>query len=348
MQSIQWNIITRNIEVDQEFQGKLRLKIARLEKHLKGFSPERLYLQIRLEKHPSRQLYSTTLTLTSPADIFRAEKSAPDVLKAFDDALHALQRELEPLSSPRAHNHAGKHHETREHSPAAETASFAAEPEPRGAGPQNFQDIVRKFLRHHYHRLFHHARRDIRHDELTGNLPTGALDPRDIVDEVARQAEANANRKPEKVSWRVWIFHLLHEELRRQRRIFKQQQAHEIPTEKRASVVELKPEALQPLEQTVEKVIEPQVIRIEDIVPDPEAIPPDRFVEEKELLEELQEAIQTWPRPERELFDLYFVQGFEPEEIVQITGQPLKKVKDTFPIVQNRVREQMLEEEALV
>jgi ribosomal subunit interface protein len=339
MQSIQWNIITRNIEVDQEFQGKLRLKIARLEKHLKGFSPERLYLQIRLEKHPSRQLYSTTLTLTSPADIFRAEKSAPDVLKAFDDALHALQRELEPLSNPRA----GKHHETREHSPASETANFAAEPEPRGAGPQNFQDIVRKFLRHHYHRLLHHARRDIRHDELTG-----ALDPRDIVDEVVRQAEANDNRKPESVSWRVWLFHLLHEELRRQRRIFKQGQAHEIPTEKRAPVVELKPEALQPLEQMVEKVIEPQVIRIEDIVPDPEAIPPNQFVEQKELLEELQDAIQTWPRPEREVFDLYFVQGFEPEEISQITGQPLKKVKDTIATVQSRLRDQLLEEEALV
>jgi RNA polymerase sigma factor (sigma-70 family) len=346
MQSIHWNIISRNIKADQELQG--RLKIARLEKHLKVFAPERLHLQIRLEKEPKKQLYTAAMTLTTPADIFRVEKSAPELLKAFDDALHALERELENHNSTRIRERAEKRPETRERSRAAGPGIFTAEPQSEGAGPQNFQEVIRKFVRHHYHRLLHHARRDIRHDELTGDLPTGALDPRDVVDEVARQAEASANRKLDRVNWRVWIYHLLHEELRRQRRMLKQKQAEEVPTEKQTTIPELTMKALQPMEQMVEKVMEPQVIRIEDIVSNPEALPPDQFVEEKELLEELQDAVQKWPRPERDVFELYFVQGFEPEEIAQVSGQPLKKVKDTVATVQSHLRNEMLEEEAIV
>jgi len=348
MQSIHWNIITRNVDADQELQGRLRQKIARLEKHLKDVPPERLHFQVRLEKDPKKQLYSAALMLTAPADIFRVEKSASDLFKAFDDALHALERELENRNSTRVRERADKRHEIRERSAATGPGNFTLEPQSEGAGPQNFQQVIRKFVRHHYQRLLHHARRDIRHDELMGDLPTGALDPRDVVDEVARQAEASANRKPERVSWRVWIYHLLHEELRRQRRMFKQKQVEEIPTEKQTTIPELKMKALQPMEQMVEKVMEPQVIHIEDIVSNPDAVPPDELVEEKELLEELQDAVQSWPRPERDVFELYFVQGFEPEEIAQVTGQPLKKVKDTIATVQSHLRDEMLEEEAVV
>jgi RNA polymerase sigma factor (sigma-70 family) len=312
------------------------------------FPPERLHLQIRLEKDPKKQVYTTTLTLTAPADIVRIEKSAPDLVKAFDDALHALECELENRGGTRVRERADKRHETRERSAATGPGNFTAESQSEGAGPQNFQEVIRKFVRHHYHRLLHHARRDIRHDELTGDLPTGALDPRDVVDEVARQAEASADRKPDRVSWRVWIYHLLHEELRRQRRLFKQKQVEEIPTEKQTTIPELKMKALQPMEQMVEKVMEPQVIHIEDIVSNPDAVPPDELVEEKELLEGLQDAVQSWPRPERHVFELYFVQGFEPEEIAQVTGQPLTKVKDTIATVQSHLRAEMLEEEAVV
>jgi ribosomal subunit interface protein len=345
MQSIHWNIVTRNIEADQGVQSRLRQKIVRLEKHLKTIAPERLHLQVRLEKDSKKQLFTAALTLTSPPDIFRVEKSAPDLLQAFDDALHALERELENRAGTRVRERAEKRSETRERSAPG---IFTAEPQSEGAGPQNFQDVIRKFVRHHYQRLLHHARRDIRHDEMTADLPTGALDSRDVVDEVARHAEASANRKPDRMSWRVWIYHLLHEELRRQRRIFKQKQVEEIPTEKRTTIPELKMNALHPMEQMVEKVMEPQVIHIEDIISNPEAVPPDELVEEKELLEQLQDAVQNWPRLERDVFELYFVQGFEAEEIAQVTGQPLKKVKDTIAIVQSRLRHEMLEEEAVV
>jgi DNA-directed RNA polymerase specialized sigma24 family protein len=85
------------------------------------------------------------------------------------------------------------------------------------------------------------------------------------------------------------------------------------------------------MEQMVEKVLEPQVLCTEDVVPNPEAVPPDRILEEKQLLEELQGAVQSWPGPERETFELYFVQGFEP-----------------LATVQGRLRKELLQEEARI
>ena len=153
----------------------------------------------------------------------------------------------------------------------------------------------------------------------------------------------NAGRKPAKINWLVWVFRVLHEELHRQVRLLKEEAAEDISTEKRVTLPELKPRALQPLDQMVERFIEPQVIRVEDIVANPEALPPDRLLADKELLEELQQSIQTWPRTERDVFEFYFVQGFEPAAIAHITGRPVKRVRETLAAVQSKLRQEMPE-----
>ena len=65
------------------------------------------------------------------------------------------------------------------------------------------------------------------------------------------------------------------------------------------------------------------------------------------MLEQLQQEMKKWPRPEREVFELYYVEGLEPEEIAMVTGQPLKTVRERLASVQQRVRDRLLEQEAL-
>jgi hypothetical protein len=50
------------------------------------------------------------------------------------------------------------------------------------------------------------------------------------------------------------------------------------------------------------------------LLPDLHAVPADQIAEEN-LLEPLQTAVQNWPRAERDIFELYFIEGFEPDEI---------------------------------
>ena len=54
--------------------------------------------------------------------------------------------------------------------------------------------------------------------------------------------------------------------------------------------------------------------------------------------------MRSWPRPEREVFELYYVEGLEPDEIAMVTSQPVKAVRDNLASIQCRLREQMLEQ----
>src|SRR5258707_7591128 len=97
--SFSWNLVTKNVERQPLLEKKLRQKIIKLEKHLKHFPPDAVHLQIVLERHARKPLFTAALTLRVPSNILYSEKSARDVIQAFDEAVKWLQRELESLKA---------------------------------------------------------------------------------------------------------------------------------------------------------------------------------------------------------------------------------------------------------
>ena len=61
-------------------------------------------------------------------------------------------------------------------------------------------------------------------------------------------------------------------------------------------------------------------------------------VTEKEMLEMLEKDLKSWPRPERETFELGCVEGLEPREIALVTRQPETAVRDHITFIQHRLR----------
>ena len=344
--TLPWNLVAKNLHGHELLRKKLREKIAKFEKHLKHFRPDTVHLQVALERHPQKVLHTAALTLRLPSNILRSEKFAPDVIKTFDDAVKALLRELESLKADLRREPLWKRKERRPQLRELKAASFATEPMAEGTGPQKLEDVVREFFQRHYTRLVRHVRRHIRHDELAGDIPKGALDACDIVNEAARQAVAKVGRKPEKLNWLVWFYHLIHVELRRQRRALKQKGTVEVSIDELQALPEDAERAAgydaeQPLDIIGEE-LEPPIVRSEGLIADPHAMPPDQVVAQRDLLEQLQRDMRNWPRPEREVFELYFVEGFEPEEIAMVTSQPSKSVREHIATDQQRVREAML------
>jgi DNA-directed RNA polymerase specialized sigma24 family protein len=74
-------------------------------------------------------------------------------------------------------------------------------------------------------------------------------------------------------------------------------------------------------------------------------MPPDEIVAAKDAIPRLQQDLRNWPRPDREVFERYFVEGLEPEKIAMVTRQPLKIVRKTISSIQDRLREEMLAQE---
>ncbi|MEY2489936.1 MAG: hypothetical protein QOC70_1878 [Verrucomicrobiota bacterium] len=86
-------------------------------------------------------------------------------------------------------------------------------------------------------------------------------------------------------------------------------------------------------------------VKTEGLLGDPKAMPPDEIVAAKDAIPRLQQDLRNWPRPDREVFERYFVEGLEPEKIAMVTRQPLKIVRKTISSIQDRLREEMLAQE---
>jgi DNA-directed RNA polymerase specialized sigma24 family protein len=71
-------------------------------------------------------------------------------------------------------------------------------------------------------------------------------------------------------------------------------------------------------------------------------VPPAEIAARKDVVAQLEQDMRNWPRPEREVFELYYVEGLDPEEIAMVTGQSLKIVRENLESIQRRLRDEML------
>jgi len=99
LSTLPWNLVTKNLHGPERLRKKLHQKIAKLERHLVHFPSDAVHLQIVLERHPKKLLHTATLTLRVPSNILHSEKSAPDIISAFDNAVKALLREPQSLKA---------------------------------------------------------------------------------------------------------------------------------------------------------------------------------------------------------------------------------------------------------
>lgn len=97
--TLKWSLVTKGMRPHAQLQSKLQQKIAKLETHLEHFPSDAVHLQVNLERHPKRAWFATALTLRLPSNILQSEKSGPDPVPAFDQAVKALLREVAGLKS---------------------------------------------------------------------------------------------------------------------------------------------------------------------------------------------------------------------------------------------------------
>jgi len=344
LETLPWNLVTKNLHGHELLRKKLHQKISKLERHLKHFPPGTVHLHIALERNPKKKYHIAALTLRVPSNILRSEQSAPDVIKAFGDAVEALLRELESLKAELRRDTFWKRKDRREELHQLKAASFAAQPQPEGTGPQNLGDVIRELLETHYKRLLRYVRRQLWHETTAGEVPRDAIDPRDIVDEVARRSLAQ--KKPDDMNYLLWFYVLARRELARRSKALKTRASETVPLEAPRFLpddlaVAEGYDAEQPLD-IIERQLQPPVVEAKDLLPDRRTASPDELICRRELLAEMRRAASNWPKAEREAFELYYVEGFEPEEVAMILGQPQNRVRELIEALQQRLRGEAL------
>lgn len=337
-----WNLVTRNLHGHPLLRKQLSRRVQSLGKHLRDYPPDGVHLHVLLEKNPHRTRYTTALTLRLPKHILHTEKAAPEPILALDKAFEALVREVEKVKGHQRKEEDWKRKARRAQLPRVRATGFAPEPLPPGEGPQEPRAVVMDFLKRHYRRMVEHVRRHVRHDEFSGDLPARAVDPRGVADTVVQHVLLHWREKPANVGWLVWVFQLLHKELARRRRMFRRAQTERVPVDqetKRPDEDDLAAgyDAEQPLDLIVRE-FEPVITELRELVPDPAAPNPELTAERHELLEAVQKFVQTWPRAEKDVFELYFVEGFTVPEVALVTGLEPQRVKELVSVIQERLR----------
>jgi RNA polymerase sigma factor (sigma-70 family) len=344
--SFSWNIVTKGVAAHGQVQEKVRSALSKLERHLEHFPSDAVHLQVVLDKHARKPEFTAGLVLRVPSNILRSTQVGSDPVSALSGAVKTLLRQLASLKSELRREVLWKRKGRRAELRASKALRFAAAPLASGTGPQNLGDVISALLEQNYTRLLRYVRRHLWHEARLDQVPHRAIDARAVVDEVARQALAAPDRRPAEMGFQLWFYMLARRELARRFKALRTQAQETLPLEEAMVLAEdaevaagYEPE--QPLD-IVEAVLDPPVVETKDLVPDPGATPPDEVIERRELLQQVQNTANSWPKSEREAFELYFVEGFEPAEIAMVLGLSVKEAEGLLTGIRGRVREALL------
>ena len=313
-------------------------KVAVLAKHLIHLPPETLHLQVVLEKLVKKERYAVSLTLRIPSNILHAEKSSHDLFEAIDSAVAALLCEVKSLKADLRGEYHWKRPAYRARLRADEALFFS---EPMAAGPQTHADMVSELLRVHNNQLLAHVRREVRIAELAGDLPRGMVDPRDIVDEAARICLAHQASKPVELTYELWFYQLIRRELARRRAEFNQERSlsDNPPTgHEQATSEDEGYDAEQPLD-LITRELEPEEDLPEERITDPSIVCPDSMISGQEVVKMLQDQVHHWPAHEREVFELYYLVGFDADEIAMIQSRAPNEIEALIGKIQLQLRD---------
>jgi DNA-directed RNA polymerase specialized sigma24 family protein/ribosome-associated translation inhibitor RaiA len=336
--AISWNIVKKDVDPGFTVKATLSRKVAKLTRRLAGFAPETLHLQVLLERLPRKRAFTAKFTLRLPSHILHSEKSAENLPAAIDSATEALAREVDSLRSKLRGDYRWKRPAWRARLNEEKTLMFA-EPVEDETGPQTLAEVVASLIAAHDEQLLAHARRVLHMAELTGDIPTGAIDARDSVNEVVRICLAALEKKPSDLTYEEWFYRLVAEETGRQIREFTEETRLRVSPigETSRSQTEAADNAESPLQWVVSEIT-PDEDLPEERIPDPAVIPPSVEVSGHELVKILDHEVKTWPPAEREVFELHYLVGFNEAETAAICSQTKEEVDASLRKIELRLR----------
>lgn len=340
---ITWNMVCKNMTPNQALRNKVTQKVRKLDQHLVNFPHDALHLVVAMEKHASKPLHEVHLTLRLPSNVLHCEKSAAEPIPAFDLAVKALLRELKTFKAHLRREHKWRKETLADTLPQPRTLS--PEPIDDGAGPQSLEDVIRDLFQAQYPRMLDYVSRQLGQNVQLGRLHRNEIDPRSVVDEVARIALSDPREKPSKLTHQLWFYTLLRKELHR--RVEEAVNKHQL--ESHLEEPEIGEEEDQDQHQLLEAdpVVSPETDDSDpDDLPDSSLDTPDHLAARDDLVDLIRHRIHDWPDIEKDVFELHFLEGFESHEIALLHHTKEDRIRTITENIQERLRE-LLKDEVL-
>ncbi len=347
--TLTWNLVAKHLKPHAQWRGKMQQKIAKLEQHLVKFPPDAVHLQVQVERSPKREEFQVALTLTLPAKTLRSTKQAADPIPALDAAVKALLRELVTLKAELRREAPRKRERVRADARAVTVAPAAGGGAAQGGAAHGLassvEEEVAAALSREHGALLELVRRRLNRDELAGEIPRGAIDASSVVDEIAGHALAHPGTRPTHHGFRIWFCRLALWDLRRRYRILREAQRDSVSLDgtKWDAADEEAVHGFQ-AEQPVKMIsdqLEPPQLAGKPVMADQYSLSPEEELEHKDFIEYLQRVAAGWPKVERDVFELHFLEGFGADEVAAIENLTPEVTAGAIGVVQLRIRKLM-------
>lgn len=345
--TLSWNVVAKNIHPHEQLQQKLREKISKLERYLQRFRPDAVHLQVVLSRQARKEVFTAALTLRVPSHVLQSTKSAGDPIAALDQSVKALLREITAFKAGLRREAVWKRTARRQQLHEEKPFRFAAMPLGPGEGPETLAEVVREVVKEQYDQMLFYIRRQLWRAGTEGSIPRDSIDAEAVADEVARQAISRPGSKPADQTYRLWLYSLARRELERRFRDL---------TDQARTCLSLNATPERPhLASRDEGYADGEPVSLyearadqdddetRELLADSHVRPPDIEASDHDLIEHFHTAAQDWPKEERSVFELHFLEGFEPDEIAMLEKLKTNQVDKLIGQVQARLREVLAE-----
>jgi len=306
--------ISKTADLEKQTQHQLE----KLSKHLQVFRPELVHVKGIVEENSAREGFVVSLNLRLPSGQMAAQEksatAAAAIRSAFDALIEQLKRHKQGLRSKHKWvRRRGSEHRGDDTVPFEDTLAVVR--------PETVSSLdIASYIDINLPRLERFVERQIAYRETLGELLPEQVAPEDVVAEAIATALGDDLEKPERLKIEPWLYRLAREAI--DRIAASDGDVSDVPLDRHHGTqnVQASDEARLQFHQPDEKLLE------EDFIADGHAGNPEQMAARGELIKLVQLALHDAGRPDREVFILYAVEGFLPEEIAVITSHTLEEV----------------------
>ena len=326
--------VPKTPDLEQDFNSN----IEKLSRRLQVFRPELVHLHAVLEENSAREGFTVSLNLRLPSGQMASREAADPVAaaikKAFDNLIEELTKHKDRLRA--------EHKWVRRHRVGRGATGAAMNP---GRPPQvPFEETlaaaqptavtdrdIEGYINANLGRLERFVERELRY-RFNAGLSRDAVSKEEVIDEVVAAALGDDVQKPQVLGLEPWLYRLAIRAID----TISGRSHDNVPT------VSLDASARK---QNVQGSDEPQLqyhqpdemFTGRDVIADRRVSTPEEIASSDEMITQVETALLSAERKDRDAFILYAVEGFTPQEIAAISDRKIDEVRASI----ERAREQL-------
>ncbi|HON08552.1 MAG TPA: HPF/RaiA family ribosome-associated protein [Verrucomicrobiota bacterium] len=339
-----WNLVTQQFNAHEQLKDWVQREITKLERHLLNFPHEQVHLQVLVEMHKSSKNFTASLTLRLPSNLLNAKCLDGDPVSAVSGAMKSLIKEVDRFKSELRHTKDRRRFRQKIIETGTKQIAFAPEPLPETKAPKDLGQLLSQVIEDNYDRIFDYVKRQIEHLETNGEIPRGSVDPEAALDEAIKTTLASVDKKPENIGFIQWLYQMINSEIERRHKLLKKQKLTNVPVDEFEEAISVPVDVAPLIESMLNEIPQDEPAIQSKSYLSSTLSSPDEALAEKEFVDTLIESSKHWDKTQRDVFDLYFIEGFNEKDCTMILKLPPEEINGAIQKIHEIIREKIIEE----